>query len=391
MQCHCYVCDAPAPCKYWGSSMTDNDHCHATDKEPKWKLMRQVFRACLPASGPEKLQNDLYSATVSPRQQPMQCHVAVPRAPRSSVLYVGYPSRAIQSPLVNEGSHNQQRHHSVRVSLSVGGTVSSPRAGRGNSNAHIAQNTHSRAIFKRAGAVSPGFASPNASQFGSAGPDNSLMHQVLPHVSQPVQVAPATNAITETAQNNHFQRSFSAPVAYQVQQDQPAAYYQVATNGMDVIGPQLSRCTSLVTERTQCLPEPVTDVCAKSWEDILATVASDLGVADYDINTEESPHVMTDSQPEHSTANQGFGLQHESVAAMENLTFSHMHDLSGHTTGGNVQADHPLETAENWDHLIGGNDFVSAPADVLSVDEATHQLAVSRLESADIQFELDWS
>jgi len=389
VMCHCYVCDAPAPCKYWGNSMSANDHCHATDKEPKWKLMRQVFRGCLPASGPEKLQNDLYSATVSPRQQPMQCHGAVPQSPRSSVLHVGYPSRAIQSRLVNEGSHN--RHHSVRVSLSVGGTVSSPRAGRGTSSAHIAQNTHSRAIFKRAGAVSPGFASPNASQFGSAGPDNSLMHQVLPHVSQPVQVAPATNAFTETAQNNPFQRSFSAPIAYQVQQDQPAAYYQVATNGMDVIGPQLSRCTSLVTERTQCLPEPLTDVCTKRWQDILATVASDLGVADYDINTAESPHVMTDSQPEHSTANQVFGLQHESVAAKENLTSSHMHDLSGHTTGDNVQADHPLETAQNWNHPIGGNDFVSAPADVLSVDEATHQLEVSSLESADIHFELDWS
>jgi len=369
--------------------MSANDHCHATDKEPKWKLMRQVFRGCLPASGPEKLQNDLYSATVSPRQQPMQCHGAVPQSPRSSVLHVGYPSRAIQSRLVNEGSQN--RHYSVRVSLSVGGTVSSPRAGRGTSSAHIAQNTHSRAIFKRAGAVSPGFASPNASQFGSAGPDNSLMHQVLPHVSQPVQVAPATNAFTETAQNNPFQRSFSAPIAYQVQQDQPAAYYQVATNGMDVIGPQLSRCTSLVTERTQCLPEPLTDVCIKSWQDILATVASDLGVADYDINTAESPHVMTDSQPEHSTANQVFGLQHESVAAKENLTSSHMHDLSGHTTGDNVQADHPLETAQNWNHPIGGNDFVSAPADVLSVDEATHQLEVSSLESADIHYELDWS
>jgi len=389
MQCHCYVCDAPAPCKYWGNSMSANDHCHATDKEPKWKLMRQVFRGCLPASSPEKLQNDLYSATVSPRQQPMQCHGAVPQSPRSSVLHVGYPSRAIQSRLVNEGSQN--RHYSVRVSLSVGGTVSSPRAGRGTSSAHIAQNTHSRAIFKRAGAVSPGFASPNASQFGSAGPDNSLMHQVLPHVSQPVQVAPATNAFTETAQNNPFQRSFSAPIAYQVQQDQPAAYYQVATNGMDVIGPQLSRCTLLVTERTQCLPEPLTDVCTKRWQDILATVASDLGVADYDINTAESPHVMTDSQPEHSTTNQVFGLQHESVAAKENLTSSHMHDLSGHTTGDNVQADHPLETAQNWNHPIGGNDFVSAPADVLSVDEATHQLEVSSLESADIHFELDWS
>ncbi|TKV93487.1 hypothetical protein SEVIR_9G228700v4 [Setaria viridis] len=390
VMCHCFVCDAPAPCKYWGNSTSSNDHCHATDKEPKWKLMRQVFRSTqLPASAPEKLPNDLYSAR----------HFAAPQLPPSSVLHAGHPPLAIQSPLLNEGSQNQQRHHSVRVSLSVGGTVSSPRAGRGTCNAHITQNTHSRAIFKRAGAVSPGFASKNASQFGAACPDNSLMDQALPHVSQAAHVAPTTNAFTGTAQNNPFQRSFSAPTAYQVQQVQPAAYYQVATNGMDVIEPQLSRCTSLITERTPCLPEPVTDVGTKSWEDILATVASDLGVADYDISTTESPHVMTDSQPVHSPANQGFGLQHESVAAMENLMSSHMHDLSSHTTVSNVQANSPLEITENWG--ISGsspvpnearlNDFASAPADVLSVEAATHQLEVSRLESADILFEFDWS
>ncbi|CAN6282916.1 unnamed protein product [Urochloa humidicola] len=393
VMCHCFVCDAPAPCKYWGNSTSVNDHCHATDKESKWKLMRQVFRGIhLPASGPEKLQNDLYSTTASPRQQPMQCHVAVPQSPPSSVLHVGHPPAAIQSPLLNEGSQNQQRHHSVRVSLSVGGTVSSPRAGRGTCNARIAQNAHSHAVFKRAGAVSPGFASTNANQFGSAGPDNSLMHQALPHVSQPVQVAPATNAFPVIGQNNHFQRSFSAPIAYPVQQGQPAAYYQVATNGMDAIEPQLSRCTSLITERTQCLAEPVTDVCTKSWEDILASVASDLGVADYNISNAESPHVMTNSQPVHSTANQ-------SVAAMENLASSHMHDLSSHTTVSNVLASGPLDTTENWDRLVREsslpnedrlNDSASA-ADMLSVEAATHQLEVSRLESTDILFELDWS
>lgn len=402
MQCHCFVCDAPAPCKYWGNSTSANDHCHATDKEAKWKLMRQVFKGKhLPASGPEKLQNDLYSTTALPRQHPMQCNIAVPQSPPSSILHVAHPSFAIQSPLRNEGSQNQQRHHSVRVSLSVGGTVSSPRARRGTCNARIAQNTHSHAIFKRAGPVSPGFASTNAIQFGSAGPDNSLMHQALPHVSHPVQVASATNAFPGAAENNPFQRSLSAPIASQVQQGQPATYYTVATNRMDVTGPQFSRCTSLTTERTQLLPEPVTEVYAKSWEDILATVASNLGVADYDISTAESPHVMTDCQPMHSTANQGFGLQHESVAAMENFTSSYMHDISSHTTVDDVLENDPLGIDENWDHLIRErglvpnetqpNDFVSAPADVSSIEETVCQLEGSRLESTKILFEFDWS
>jgi hypothetical protein len=100
----------------------------------------------------------------------------------------------------------------------------------------------------------------------------------------------------------------------------------------------------------------------------------------------------------HSTENQGFGLQQEPVAAMENLISSHMHDLSSHTAVSNVKANSPLEITENWD--ISGsspvpnearpNDFARAPADVLSVEAAAHQLEASNLESADILFEFDW-
>ncbi|OWM76805.1 hypothetical protein CDL15_Pgr021197 [Punica granatum] len=40
-QCHCYVCDAPAPCIYWGTGVTNTDHCHATDKEELWRVWRK--------------------------------------------------------------------------------------------------------------------------------------------------------------------------------------------------------------------------------------------------------------------------------------------------------------------------------------------------------------
>ncbi|XP_031373422.1 uncharacterized protein LOC116188296 isoform X2 [Punica granatum] len=39
--CHCYVCDAPAPCIYWGTGVTNTDHCHATDKEELWRVWRK--------------------------------------------------------------------------------------------------------------------------------------------------------------------------------------------------------------------------------------------------------------------------------------------------------------------------------------------------------------
>ncbi|XP_024314255.1 uncharacterized protein LOC106866148 isoform X2 [Brachypodium distachyon] len=68
--CYCFVCDAPAPCRYWGNGLTIDDHCHATDKETKWKTLRQAFKCkSLTASHPEKQQNVVYPTMLSPRQQ----------------------------------------------------------------------------------------------------------------------------------------------------------------------------------------------------------------------------------------------------------------------------------------------------------------------------------
>ncbi|XP_051186960.1 uncharacterized protein [Lolium perenne] len=68
--CYCFVCDALAPCKYWGKGVSNNDHCHATDKEAKWKTQRQAFKSkILPATYPEKHQNVVYPSTPSPRRQ----------------------------------------------------------------------------------------------------------------------------------------------------------------------------------------------------------------------------------------------------------------------------------------------------------------------------------
>ncbi|KAG2554882.1 uncharacterized protein LOC120648907 [Panicum virgatum] len=39
--CHCYVCDSPAPCTFWGKGTAHTDHCHATHKDAKWKKLRQ--------------------------------------------------------------------------------------------------------------------------------------------------------------------------------------------------------------------------------------------------------------------------------------------------------------------------------------------------------------
>ncbi|MBA0560386.1 hypothetical protein Golob_017288 [Gossypium lobatum] len=44
LQCHCFVCDTRAPCRYWGLGISTMDHCHATDKEEMWKTLRKTFR-----------------------------------------------------------------------------------------------------------------------------------------------------------------------------------------------------------------------------------------------------------------------------------------------------------------------------------------------------------
>ncbi|XP_047333635.1 uncharacterized protein LOC124937416 [Impatiens glandulifera] len=40
-QCHCYVCDALAPCVHWGNGISKFDHCHATEKSHYWKHERK--------------------------------------------------------------------------------------------------------------------------------------------------------------------------------------------------------------------------------------------------------------------------------------------------------------------------------------------------------------
>ncbi|KAL1826100.1 hypothetical protein ACET3Z_012878 [Daucus carota] len=43
-QCHCYVCDAPAPCLKWGTGISVSDHCHATGKVEFWNQQRKSLK-----------------------------------------------------------------------------------------------------------------------------------------------------------------------------------------------------------------------------------------------------------------------------------------------------------------------------------------------------------
>ncbi|KAM3315974.1 hypothetical protein ACQJBY_034225 [Aegilops geniculata] len=128
--CYCFVCDAPAPCAYWGKGLSADDHCHATDKETKWKTMRLAFKCKgVPASHPEK-ESLVYPTMVHPTVTSVFSRLSL----------------ANRSPLRNVVNQNQENHTSVRARLIVEPTACAPsaatRAGCGTSNAHTAQVTH---------------------------------------------------------------------------------------------------------------------------------------------------------------------------------------------------------------------------------------------------------
>ncbi|XP_044361901.1 31 kDa ribonucleoprotein, chloroplastic-like [Triticum aestivum] len=130
-QCYCFVCDAPAPCAYWGTGLLADDHCHATDKETKWRAMRLAFKCKgLPASHPEK-ENLVYPTVVHPTVTSVFSRLSL----------------ANRSPLRNVVNQNQENHTSVRARLIVEPTACASRPhpatrpASGTSNVDTAQVT----------------------------------------------------------------------------------------------------------------------------------------------------------------------------------------------------------------------------------------------------------
>lgn len=66
--CHCYVCDSRAPCPRWGKGTLPTDHCHATDKDKKWKKQRQSLkRKSVPPSKREGVKKMSLSSSTKGR------------------------------------------------------------------------------------------------------------------------------------------------------------------------------------------------------------------------------------------------------------------------------------------------------------------------------------
>ena len=114
MQCHCFVCDSPAPCIYWGCGVFLSDHCHATDKDERWKLQRESLKKINTSTlHPQKL-HVLKHPVTQPIQNPEPIfHCTPARTPSQTFKTSLRPcSATITSAAVTPGTYqSSQRHH----------------------------------------------------------------------------------------------------------------------------------------------------------------------------------------------------------------------------------------------------------------------------------------
>uniref|UniRef100_A0ACD5T770 Uncharacterized protein n=1 Tax=Avena sativa TaxID=4498 RepID=A0ACD5T770_AVESA len=175
--CYCFVCDAPAPCSYWGKALSVDDHCHATDKETKWKLLRQAFKQRSNGSGTSNGHTAQTSRPLALTVGALRAHPAAgagrgtSNAHTALVAHSAEPSASAARPYsaarTGTGTSNA---HTSQITRPVEATVSATRAypaGRGISNAHTPQITRP---------VEQSVSAPRVHPAARAGSDSSNAH-----------------------------------------------------------------------------------------------------------------------------------------------------------------------------------------------------------------------
>ncbi|KAF7018986.1 hypothetical protein CFC21_032218 [Triticum aestivum] len=117
--CYCFVCDVPAPCKYWGKGLSTDDHCHGTDDEMSWKILRQTFRlGRLTASYSEKYQNAVHPPMAPSTQQYVHHQVSDPQSHPSSMpvlLNAGQTVGAVRASHLTRAERGRGNAHTAWV------------------------------------------------------------------------------------------------------------------------------------------------------------------------------------------------------------------------------------------------------------------------------------
>jgi len=284
MQCHCYVCDCPAPCSFWVH------HCHATDKDSKWKRLRQSKNKIQPNPKRRLPQHFNRSVTTGPSSQ-------------YSVNVTGFSGRfPAPSPMPR--------------------TIPS----YGSKGAQVAP---------------PLYTSSNGNHLQPSVPSYGLVQPAWPHASQPAQVSGHVSA--ETFQRYPPQFPVGAPMGYQGHQYRPPSYPQLAPNTVVGTGVPLSRCSSLNTQAQGTQRPQVLSPGILSKES-LANLARQLGLSDY--NTNQPLGQQSTSTPQymhmHPTdillaqgARKEAYVKKSYVAATSQIGAS-SHNSSNHAPGGTV-------------------------------------------------------
>ncbi|PON37129.1 hypothetical protein PanWU01x14_322500 [Parasponia andersonii] len=167
-QCHCYVCDLPAPCVHWATCTSSIDHCHATDKEETWRIQRRSFKLGkippLPPSkfsdGPPQLNqvSPLNIFQLSPNSW-SQTHVSRP----STIQGCSSTNTSFPTPTIISRSRSQQpgstlSKNRLQPCIVSGGTLVGASHNIRKANGHLIGNSSpqfvsSHTMFKRPGNI----------------------------------------------------------------------------------------------------------------------------------------------------------------------------------------------------------------------------------------------
>ncbi|GMJ01302.1 hypothetical protein HRI_003799400 [Hibiscus trionum] len=137
--CHCFVCDMQAPCCYWGSGISNTDHCHATDKEEIWKTLRTNFRLGRNVSAPPVTSH----SAVVPQQAPRRDLIRL-----TTQNHVSRPTPTVTSHSAVVPQHNQVPRRDI-IRLTTQNHVSRPTPVQVSGN-YMPQNHASRPSLIRA-------------------------------------------------------------------------------------------------------------------------------------------------------------------------------------------------------------------------------------------------
>ncbi|RCV46607.1 hypothetical protein SETIT_9G544800v2 [Setaria italica] len=320
--CHCYVCDSPAPCAFWGKGTAHTDHCHATDKDAKWKKLRQSSKNKSQPSPKRRSIHNFYqsSTTGASSQSSANVNGSTGRFPIPTVL-----------------ARNQQVDPSIMAPWDRVQGMSLMRAPSPMPRARIPSYGS-----KSAPVAPPVYTPSNSNHLQPSGPSYVPMQPAQPHAFQTAQVPPGDRVSAGTFQSYQPQPHSGAPIGFQGDRYRPLSYPQPPPNMLVGTGVPLSRSASVASQGTQYQQVPPADARLKEKEK-LASLARKLGVSDY--NTYEPLGQQSASTPQslhpsqllaQAKARQWVQAKKSYVAATPQMRSSSGHNSSNHASGGTV-------------------------------------------------------